>query len=178
MLYCSCPAGDQLACSERRRQTIVPACSYEDKEKPNCLMLSQRVVICLCFRSRLADFFANCQPEPRSLSGCLKENYADCLLSYSGLIGTVMTPNYLRSTKISVSPFCDCSSSGNSKEECDRFTEFFTDNGCLREQAGSGADVDSAAAAAQIKRSALELQHLFELMICLISSVNGYLKLL
>lgn len=41
----------------------------------------------MCFRSRLADFFVNCQPEPRSLSGCLKENYADCLLAYSGLIG-------------------------------------------------------------------------------------------
>ena len=38
-------------------------------------------------RSRLADFFANCQPEPRSVSGCLKESYADCLLAYSGLIG-------------------------------------------------------------------------------------------
>lgn len=43
--------------------------------------------ICVRFRSRLADFFVNCQPEPRSLSGCLKENYADCLLAYSGLIG-------------------------------------------------------------------------------------------
>lgn len=39
MLYCSCPQEDQVACSERRRQTIVPACSYEDKEKPNCLAL-------------------------------------------------------------------------------------------------------------------------------------------
>lgn len=38
-------------------------------------------------RSRLADFFTNCQPESRSVSGCLKENYADCLLAYSGLIG-------------------------------------------------------------------------------------------
>ncbi|XP_022540883.1 GDNF family receptor alpha-1a isoform X1 [Astyanax mexicanus] len=144
MLYCSCPAGDQLACSERRRQTIVPACSYEDKEKPNCLMLQESCKGNYICRSRLADFFANCQPEPRSLSGCLKENYADCLLSYSGLIGTVMTPNYLRSPKISVSPFCDCSSSGNSKEECDRFTEFFTDNGCLRnaiQAFGNGTDV-------------------------------------
>lgn len=44
-------------------------------------------MFCVCFRSRLADFFVNCQPEPRSLSGCLKENYADCLLAYSGLIG-------------------------------------------------------------------------------------------
>ncbi|ROK15658.1 GDNF family receptor alpha-1, partial [Anabarilius grahami] len=131
MLFCSCPLGDQSACSERRRQTIVPACSYEDKERPNCLTLQASCKTNYICRSRLADFFTNCQPEPRSLSGCLKENYADCLLSYSGLIGTVMTPNYLRSPKISVSPFCDCTSSGNSKEECDRFTEFFTDNACL-----------------------------------------------
>lgn len=40
-----------------------------------------------CCRSRLADFFTNCQPESRSVSRCLKENYADCLLAYSGLIG-------------------------------------------------------------------------------------------
>uniref|UniRef100_A0A671L421 GDNF family receptor alpha n=1 Tax=Sinocyclocheilus anshuiensis TaxID=1608454 RepID=A0A671L421_9TELE len=144
MLFCSCPLGDQLACSERRRQTIVPACSYEDKEKPNCLTLQASCKTNYICRSRLADFFTNCQPEPRSLSGCLKENYADCLLSYSGLIGTVMTSNYLRSPKISVSPFCDCSSSGNSKEECDRFTEFFTDNACLRNAIlafGNGTDV-------------------------------------
>lgn len=52
---------------------------------------------------------------------------------YFSSTGTVMTPNYLRSPKISVSPFCDCSNSGNSKEDCERFTEFFTDNACLRE---------------------------------------------
>ncbi|XP_017320236.1 GDNF family receptor alpha-1a isoform X2 [Ictalurus punctatus] len=144
MLYCSCPPGDQSACSERRRQTIVPACSYEDKEKPNCLALQVSCKSNYICRSRLADFFSNCQPEPRSLSGCLKESYADCLLSYSGLIGTVMTPNYLRSPKISVSPFCDCSNSGNSKEDCERFTEFFTDNACLRnaiQAFGNGTDV-------------------------------------
>lgn len=39
MLFCSCPLRDQTACSERRRQTIVPVCSYEDKQKPNCLEL-------------------------------------------------------------------------------------------------------------------------------------------
>ncbi|XP_060727719.1 GDNF family receptor alpha-1a isoform X2 [Tachysurus vachellii] len=144
MLYCSCPPGDQSACSERRRQTIVPACSYEDKEKPNCLALQVSCKGNYICRSRLADFFSNCQPERRSMSGCLKENYADCLLSYSGLIGTVMTPNYLRSPKISVSPFCDCSNSGNSKEDCERFTEFFTDNACLRnaiQAFGNGTDV-------------------------------------
>ncbi|XP_036403209.1 GDNF family receptor alpha-1-like [Megalops cyprinoides] len=144
MLFCSCPLSDQSGCTERRRQTIVPACSYEDKEKPNCLSLQASCKTNYICRSRLADFFANCQPEPRSLSGCLKENYADCLLSYSGLIGTVMTPNYLRSPHISVSPYCDCSSSGNSKEECDTFTQFFTDNSCLRnaiQAFGNGTDV-------------------------------------
>ncbi|KAL0964522.1 hypothetical protein UPYG_G00325080 [Umbra pygmaea] len=144
MLFCSCPVGDQSACSERRRQTIVPVCSYEDKEKPNCLALQASCKTNYICRSRLADFFANCQSEPRSVSGCLKDNYADCLLSYSGLIGTVMTPNYLRFPKISVVPYCDCSSSGNNQEECDKFTEFFTDNTCLRnaiQAFGNGTDV-------------------------------------
>ncbi|MED6258257.1 GDNF receptor alpha-1 [Ataeniobius toweri] len=132
MLFCSCPVSDQTACSERRRQTIVPVCSYEEKQMPNCLELQATCKTNYICRSRLADFFVNCMSEPRSLSGCLKENYADCLLSYSGLIGTVMTPNYLRSPKISVSPYCDCTNSGNNKDDCDKFTEFFTENTCLR----------------------------------------------
>ncbi|XP_007259241.2 GDNF family receptor alpha-1b [Astyanax mexicanus] len=144
MLFCSCPSSDQSACSERRRQTIVPACSYEDKDKPNCLNLQESCKTNYICRSRLADFFTNCQPEARSISGCLKESYADCLLAYSGLIGTVMTPNYLRSPSISVSPWCDCSSSGNGKPECDKFSEFFTNNRCLRnaiQAFGNGTDV-------------------------------------
>uniref|UniRef100_A0A3B3SI06 GDNF family receptor alpha-1 n=1 Tax=Paramormyrops kingsleyae TaxID=1676925 RepID=A0A3B3SI06_9TELE len=144
MLFCPCPSAPQSACLERRRQTIVPVCSYEDREKPNCLSLQESCKSNYICRSRLADFFANCQPEPRSLSGCLKENYGDCLLSYSGLIGTAMTPNYLRLSHLSVSPWCDCSSSGNSKEECDRFTSFFTDNRCLKsaiQAFGNGTDV-------------------------------------
>ncbi|XP_071776438.1 GDNF family receptor alpha-1b [Centroberyx gerrardi] len=144
MLFCSCPVGDQTACAERRRQTIVPVCSYEDKDKPNCLSLQNACKTNYICRSRLADFISNCQPEPRSISGCLRENYADCLLSYSGLIGTVMTPNYLRSLGISLSPWCDCSSSGNGKAECDKFAELFTSNRCLRnaiQAFGNGTDV-------------------------------------
>ncbi|XP_061693791.1 GDNF family receptor alpha-1a isoform X2 [Syngnathoides biaculeatus] len=144
MLFCSCPLIDQTACSERRRQTIVPVCSYEEKQKPNCLELQAACRTNYICRSRLADFLANCQSEPRSLSGCLKENYADCLLAYSGLVGTVMTPNYLRSPRISVSPYCDCSNSGNSKDECDKLATFFTDNTCLRnaiQAFGNGTDM-------------------------------------
>ncbi|RMC11354.1 hypothetical protein DUI87_11473 [Hirundo rustica rustica] len=83
MLFCSCR---DVACTERRRQTIVPVCSYEDREKPNCLNLQESCKKNYICRSRLADFFTNCQPESRSVSSCLKENYADCLLAYSGLI--------------------------------------------------------------------------------------------
>lgn len=49
--------------------------------------LASIICIAILLRSRLADFISNCQPEARSISGCLRENYADCLLSYSGLIG-------------------------------------------------------------------------------------------
>lgn len=84
MLFCSCR---DIACTERRRQTIVPVCSYEERERPNCLNLQDSCKTNYICRSRLADFFTNCQPESRSVSNCLKENYADCLLAYSGLIG-------------------------------------------------------------------------------------------
>ncbi|CAL8259732.1 unnamed protein product [Arctogadus glacialis] len=144
MLYCSCPAGDQSACEERRRQTIVPICSYEDRDKPNCMSLQNACKTNYICRSRLADFISNCQPEAHSVSGCLRENYADCLLSYSGLIGTVMTPNYQRALGLSPSPWCDCASSGNNRAECDKFSDLFTTNRCLRnaiQAFGNGTDV-------------------------------------
>lgn len=34
LLFCPCT---DTACAERRRQTIVPSCSYESGEKPNCI---------------------------------------------------------------------------------------------------------------------------------------------
>uniref|UniRef100_A0A8C7WPJ0 Gdnf family receptor alpha 1b n=1 Tax=Oryzias sinensis TaxID=183150 RepID=A0A8C7WPJ0_9TELE len=144
MLFCSCSAEDQKACEERRRQTIVPVCSYEDKDKPNCLSLQNTCKTNYICRSRLLDFTSNCQSEVHSISGCFTENYADCLLAYSRLIGTVMTPNYVQSAGISLSPWCDCSSSGNSKQDCEKFAQFFTDNRCLRnaiQAFGNGTDV-------------------------------------
>ncbi|XP_030058517.1 GDNF family receptor alpha-1 [Microcaecilia unicolor] len=141
MLFCSCW---DVACSERRRQTIVPVCSYDDKERPNCLFLQGFCKTNYICRSRLADFLTNCQPEPRSVSGCLKENYADCLLAYSGLIGTVMTPNYIESHSLRVAPWCECTNSGNDIEECQKFLNFFKENICLRNSIqafGNGTDV-------------------------------------
>ncbi|KAK5881260.1 hypothetical protein CesoFtcFv8_022080 [Champsocephalus esox] len=159
MLFCACPSGDQTACAERRRQTIVPVCSYEDKDKPNCLSLQNSCKTNYICRSRLADFISNCQPEAHSISGCLRESYADCLLSYSGLIGTVMTPNYVRFLGITLSPWCDCSSSGNSKPDCDKFSEYFTNNRCLRnaiQAFGNGTDVGVWQPQPPIQPTALE----------------------
>ncbi|XP_073451927.1 GDNF family receptor alpha-1 [Aquarana catesbeiana] len=141
MLFCSCK---DTACSERRRQTIVPACSYEEREKQNCLNLQETCKTNYICRSRLAHFLNDCQPDPRSVSGCLKENYAECLLAYSGLIGTGITPNYIESTSLSVSPWCDCLNSGNYMDDCLKFLNFFKDNLCLRnaiQAFGNGTDV-------------------------------------
>ncbi|XP_041066368.1 GDNF family receptor alpha-2-like isoform X1 [Carcharodon carcharias] len=142
LLFCSC---NDPACAERRRQTIVPVCSYEDKEKLNCLALHQTCKMDHVCRSRLADFLSNCQPSAQSLSGCFRENYAACLLSYSGLIGSDMTPNYIDATDIVVAPWCTCSGSGNQKEECDKFLNYFKVNACLRnamQAFGNGTDVN------------------------------------
>ncbi|XP_067879555.1 GDNF family receptor alpha-2-like isoform X2 [Heterodontus francisci] len=142
LLFCSC---NDPACAERRRQTIVPVCSYEDMDKLNCLVLHQICKTDHVCRSRLADFLSNCQPSAQSVSGCFRENYAACLLSYSGLIGSDMTPNYIDTTDIVVAPWCTCSSSGNQKEECDKFLNYFKANTCLRnamQAFGNGTDVN------------------------------------
>nr|NP_001128806.1 GDNF family receptor alpha-2 precursor [Pongo abelii]CAH91274.1 hypothetical protein [Pongo abelii] len=144
MLFCSCQ--DQ-ACAERRRQTILPSCSYEDKEKPNCLDLRG---VCrtdrLC-RSRLADFHANCRASYQTVTSCPADNYQACLGSYAGMIGFDMTPNYVDSspTGIVVSPWCSCRGSGNMEEECEKFLRDFTENPCLRnaiQAFGNGTDVN------------------------------------
>ncbi|XP_077377424.1 GDNF family receptor alpha-2-like [Festucalex cinctus] len=132
LLFCPCQTE---GCAERRRQTIVPDCSYKEKEKPNCLELR---TVCrqdsLC-RSRLADFMANCRNIPPTVSTCPnQDNHQACLTSYTRLIGTDMTPNYVDSsfTHWTISPWCTCKGSGNQEEECANFLRSFTDNTCLR----------------------------------------------
>uniref|UniRef100_A0A8B9ZBM5 GDNF family receptor alpha-2 n=1 Tax=Buteo japonicus TaxID=224669 RepID=A0A8B9ZBM5_9AVES len=158
LLFCSCK--DQ-ACAERRRQTIVPSCSYEDKEKPNCLDLRNTCRTDHLCRSRLADFHTNCQASFQSLTSCPGDNYQACLGSYAGLIGDPliplpsprlragfdMTPNYVdaSTTSITISPWCSCKGSGNMEEECEKFLRDFTENPCLRnaiQAFGNGTDVN------------------------------------
>ncbi|XP_039625509.1 GDNF family receptor alpha-2 [Polypterus senegalus] len=144
LLFCSCR--DQ-ACAERRRQTIVPGCSYEEKSKPNCLDLRSLCRGDHVCRSRLADFHMNCQTTFHSITSCPNDNYQACLASYTGLIGFDMTPNYVDSshTNIVVAPWCSCKGSGNREEECEKFLRDFTENTCLRnaiQAFGNGTDVN------------------------------------
>ncbi|KAM3869211.1 GDNF family receptor alpha-3 [Diretmus argenteus] len=132
-----CPCSDTL-CGERRRKTIVPSCSYEENireertGKPNCLSLQ---IYCsrdeLC-RSRFADFQHNCQPSPLSPSGCMRDSRAMCLKAYAGLIGTIMTPNYVSNSSMEVSQWCTCEGSGNEWQGCQRILHMFSNNICLR----------------------------------------------
>uniref|UniRef100_A0A1A8FR44 Glial cell line derived neurotrophic factor family receptor alpha 2a n=1 Tax=Nothobranchius korthausae TaxID=1143690 RepID=A0A1A8FR44_9TELE len=132
LLFCPCQSE---GCAERRRQTIVPDCSFKDKEKPNCLELRR---ICrqdaLC-RSRLADYITNCWTTSHSGSTCPnQDNHQACLASYARLIGTEMTPNFVDNnfSNWTISPWCTCKGSGNLEEECMNFLRHFTENTCLR----------------------------------------------
>ncbi|KTG45146.1 hypothetical protein cypCar_00017395 [Cyprinus carpio] len=93
---------------------------------------------CCCVfvpRSRLADFHTNCQMTPHSISSCLNDDYQACLTSYTRLIGTDMTPNYMDSghSNFTISPWCTCRGSGNQEEECEKFLQDFRENTCLRD---------------------------------------------
>ncbi|CAG5874413.1 unnamed protein product [Menidia menidia] len=133
-----CPCSDTL-CGERRRKTIVPSCSYEENVrgeervgKPNCLSLQNycsRDELC---RSRFADFQHNCQPSTLSASGCMRDSRAMCLKAYTGLIGTIMTPNYVSNSSTEVSQWCSCEGSGNDLQGCQRILHMFNNNICLR----------------------------------------------
>ncbi|KAJ8281863.1 hypothetical protein COCON_G00043820 [Conger conger] len=127
-----CPCADAL-CGERRRKTIVPSCSYQERDgKPNCLSLQGYCMKDELCRSRLADFQHNCQPSSLSASGCQRESGAVCLKAYAGLIGTIMTPNYVSNVSMEVSQWCDCEGSGNQWQDCLRILHMFNTNGCLR----------------------------------------------
>ncbi|CAI9556784.1 unnamed protein product, partial [Staurois parvus] len=144
LLFCPC---EDTACAERRRQTIVPACSYESKEKPNCLTPLDACKGDYICRSRLAAFQLDCQPSPHSVTGCAQENYAACLMAYTGIIGSPITPNYVDNSSSSVAPWCTCNTSGNRQEECENFLHYFTNNICLQNAIhafGNGTNLNPA----------------------------------
>ncbi|XP_067899011.1 GDNF family receptor alpha-4-like isoform X2 [Heterodontus francisci] len=134
VLFCPC---EDSACAERRRQTIVPACSFEEPDKQNCLSLQDTCKADVICKSRLADFQTNCQPSKMSASYCFQQNFNACLQSYTGLIGTVLTPNYISNSSSDISIWCTCVNSGNQREECENLLNLFTNNNCLRNSINS-----------------------------------------
>uniref|UniRef100_A0A4W5LZ92 GDNF family receptor alpha 4b n=1 Tax=Hucho hucho TaxID=62062 RepID=A0A4W5LZ92_9TELE len=131
LLFCPCT---DTACAERRRQTIVPGCSYEGSDKSSCLIQMRMCKGDYVCRSRLAQFQYDCQPVESSANSCKQGNYGACLLAYTGLIGSSITPNYVDNSTSSVAPWCSCSASGNQGVECSDFLEYFTNNDCLSER--------------------------------------------
>ncbi|XP_035524269.1 GDNF family receptor alpha-2-like [Morone saxatilis] len=131
LLFCSCP--DQ-ACAERRRRTIVPSCSHQERHKPTCLELRRTCRSDALCRSRLADFHMNCQMTSHTVTSCPHDNYHGCLMSYVGLLGSDVTPNYSDSSpsNITISLWCTCRGTGNQEPECDAFHRDFTHNTCLK----------------------------------------------
>ncbi|XP_015236825.1 PREDICTED: GDNF family receptor alpha-2-like [Cyprinodon variegatus] len=130
LLFCSCL--DQ-ACAERRRRTIVPSCSHQERHKPSCLELRHTCRSDALCRSRLADFHMNCQMTSQTVTSCPYDNYIGCLMSYIGLIGSDVTPNYSDNspTNITISLWCTCRGTGHQEPDCEAFHRDFTHNTCL-----------------------------------------------
>ncbi|NWS47715.1 GFRA4 protein, partial [Probosciger aterrimus] len=133
LLFCPC---DDTACAERRRQTIVPACSYESKEKPNCL-----APLDSCRENYVCSKEGN---------HCPFFMYQPCRnTSPSFPAGSPITPNYIDNSTSSIAPWCTCNASGNRQEECESFLHLFTDNICLQNAIlafGNGTYLNAAVA--------------------------------
>ncbi|XP_044517792.1 GDNF family receptor alpha-3 [Gracilinanus agilis] len=129
LLFCPCDNGDDV-CGARRRNTIAPSCASPIRDLPNCLMLWNTCLQDFLCRSRLADFQMYCyHMDPPGT--CVERHSSRCLKAYMGLIGTVMTPNYISNLSADVAVSCSCQGSGNQLEECKRIEESFSRNPCL-----------------------------------------------
>ncbi|XP_069340186.1 GDNF family receptor alpha-3 [Eulemur rufifrons] len=129
MLLCPCAPTDRR-CGERRRNTIAPRCALPPAA-PSCLELQRLCLSDPLCRSRLVDFQTHCHP--RDILGTCATEQSRCLRAYLGLIGTVMTPNFVSSANASVALSCTCHGSGNRQEECEQLEGFFSRNPCLAE---------------------------------------------
>uniref|UniRef100_A0A2K6FTZ6 GDNF family receptor alpha-3 n=1 Tax=Propithecus coquereli TaxID=379532 RepID=A0A2K6FTZ6_PROCO len=129
MLLCPCAPTDR-GCGERRRNTIAPRCALPSAA-PSCLELQRLCLSDPLCRSRLVDFQTHCHP--MDILGTCATEQSRCLRAYLGLIGTVMTPNFVSNVNASVALSCTCQGSGNLQEECEQLEGFFSRNPCLTE---------------------------------------------
>ncbi|XP_053422022.1 GDNF family receptor alpha-3 [Nycticebus coucang] len=129
MLLCPCAPTDR-GCGERRKNTIAPSCALPSVA-PSCLELRSLCLSDPLCRSRLVDFQTHCHP--MDILGTCATEQSRCLRAYLGLIGTVMTPNFVSNVNTSVALSCTCRGSGNLQEECEQLEGFFSRNPCLME---------------------------------------------
>ncbi|KAM8972012.1 GDNF family receptor alpha-4-like [Pelodytes ibericus] len=129
MLFCSCADSN---CAERRRKVIVPECSFEEESKPNCLQLHHSCMNDDLCKSRFADYQKHCHAFDKRARNCPKEHYNLCIHTYTRMIGTIMTPNFVSNTSIKLSLWCTCESSGNQQDDCKTIQEMFTSSMCLK----------------------------------------------
>lgn len=127
-----CPCNHDKHCGERRRQTIVPKCSFEEKEKKNCLQLYDSCMADNLCKSRLLDYQKHCHLFDKSKESCSQEQNDLCIKSYIRMIGTAVTPNFINNSSMDTSLWCTCEGSANRLEECNAFHEMFTSNRCLQ----------------------------------------------
>ncbi|XP_075384085.1 GDNF family receptor alpha-4 [Tenrec ecaudatus] len=130
LLFCRCA---DPACAERRRQTFVPSCAFAEpgRARPSCLEPLDACEHSGVCRPRLRAFQASCAPAPVAPEGCPTPQIPRCWLAYAGLVGTIITPNYVDNVSARVAPWCDCAGSGNRREECEGFRGLLTRNLCL-----------------------------------------------
>lgn len=127
-----CPCNQDRNCGERRRQNIVPKCSFEEKEKKNCLQLLDSCMSDNLCKSRLLDYKKQCHLFDKSKESCSQEQHDLCIKSYIRMIGTAVTPNFINNSSMDTSLWCTCEGSANKLEECNAFLEMFTSNRCLQ----------------------------------------------
>ncbi|KAM3924141.1 GDNF family receptor alpha-4-like isoform 2-T2 [Leptodactylus fuscus] len=127
-----CPCDHDKYCGERRRQNIVPKCSFEEKKKKNCLQLYDTCMEDNLCKSRLLDYQKKCHLLEKN-KGCTPSQHDLCIKSYIRMIGTAVTPNFINNTSMDTSLWCTCEGSANKLEECNAFLEMFTSNKCLQE---------------------------------------------
>ncbi|KAM5171278.1 GDNF family receptor alpha-3 [Mantella aurantiaca] len=129
LLFCHC--NQESNCAERRRQNIVPKCSFEKNVKKNCLDLRDTCLSNNLCKSRFLDYQKHCQLFNKKNS-CPKENHSQCIQAYIRMIGTVMTPNFINNSTMVTSLWCNCEGSGDQEDDCKNILSMFTSNKCLK----------------------------------------------
>ncbi|XP_068133108.1 GDNF family receptor alpha-3 [Hyperolius riggenbachi] len=137
-----CPCNQDSYCAERRRQNIVPKCSFEEKHKRSCLELHDACINDNLCKSRLLDYRKHCFLSDKTTEGCPAESHSPCIQSYMGMIGTVMTPNFINNMSMDISLWCTCEGSANEEERCKDILAMFTSNKCLKRALSSELNID------------------------------------